>query len=221
MTALTKIMLLVWPLFLVGGSYWLAVHPNTPQEAEVPAWKAVRPLAKNHQLTEQDLDGPKERSIQAKMLNKNVLVGKHLTRGVQKAEAIVKEDVSDAPSFEGGESGSGIWFYTLKEGAPPVEAMRPGAWVVICSVLTANAKAETRCSNGALAVEAMHKARAEGDSSWVALRVPKCRYQEVGEFIAQDKGFLLVAVNSPLIQERACVEKPKRRGNGCSVHEKG
>jgi len=48
-----------------------------------------------------------------------------------------------------------------------------------------------------VAVEAIHRATSDKDTTWVALRVPKCMTVEIGEYLARDKRFLLVAATPP------------------------
>lgn len=66
----------------------------------------------------------------------------------------------------------------------------------------------TQCSKNSIIVEAVHRSTQAGDTRWVALRVPKRRYPDVGEYLAREWQFLLVAANpTPLSEQAAQYER--------------
>jgi hypothetical protein len=194
----------LWLLIAVSGSAWLASQGGS--SLPTAEWKATRDLSKNHQLTEADIEGPTEKHLLARMPKKESLIGQHLWRNRKEGDSIGRADLASQPSLEPCEPGSGVWLYALKGNEYLAEGVQAGSWVVVCSVRKEKEKVpKTYCSNHSLAVEAVHRPTKAGDSTWVALRVPKCRLADLGEYVVSGESrFLLVAASRPPREHQAC-----------------
>jgi len=175
--------------------------------AEVDRWTAVRALPRNHQIREGDLHGPTERYRQARMAQKAALLGQHLKASKKAREPIRSEDVMAQPTLEPCEPGSGVLFYSLKGEELLADGVEIGSWVIPCSIRpspSASAPVTTKCARTPVAVEVVHRPSGASDSTWLALRIPSCRLSEIGEYLAREKRFLLVAANPPPPRNQAC-----------------
>ena len=62
----------------------------------------------------------------------------------------------------------------------------------------ASQQTQTHCVKDAVSVEAVHRPAATGDRTWLALRIPHGLLPEIGEFLARDNRFLLLAEGPPV-----------------------
>ena len=187
---------------------WLTVGRKAPSRPD--EWTAIRPLPRNAQIREIDFRGPRERYRQARMVKKTELTGRYLNAAKQPGDTIRPDDTAPEPSLEACEAGSGILVYSLKGEESLADALEIGSWVIACYVRpgsAATAPHSTKCAKTSVEVEVVHRSTGPSDSSWVGLRVPPCRIQDVGEYVARDKHFLLVAAAAPPLQDRACPVK--------------
>lgn len=189
---MTTVAYLIWIVAVIAGSVWIALRPAAPADH----WTATRDLALNQQLRSGDVIGPSKRYRLARMPRKDALVGQHLTAPRKRGEPVGKADVAPQPVLSLADPGSGVLIYSLKGEEQLADGVEIASWVVPCFVRP-GAKASdgttTRCAKGAVAVEAVHRATSSGDATWLALRIPRCWTAEIGEYIARDKRFLLVA----------------------------
>jgi hypothetical protein len=192
------ILLWLWLAAAAGGSVWLRVQGKGPWISSSKGWRAAQDLRKNHQISEGDIEGPKEHYLLAGMLEKRALIGKHLLRARKKGEIISTSDFASQPNLEPVEVESGVWLYALKGNEYLTDGTQVGSWVRICSVRKMKKNVpETHCSKDPIPVDAVHRSTTSGDSTWVALRVPNRRFADVGEYISSEGRFLLVAAQPP------------------------
>jgi len=209
MSRLGWVFLGLWVVAAAGGAFWLALQDGRPWQQPGRQWQATRDLPRNHQLREGDIEGPEPRHLLARISKKSSLIGKYLTLARKKGDDVVAENVSTQPQLRPCEPKSGVWLYSLKADELLADGVQTGSWVLLCMAAPgAHSSTQTRCSKGSLVVEAVHRPVEKSDSTWVALRVPSCRYKDVGEYLSRDRRFLLVAANPPPRSEQACSALP-------------
>ena len=196
------VLALAW---LAAAAAWFLL--GAPARRGEVGWTATRPLAANTQLRDADLAGPTLRHELARSGPRAALVGQHLLSAKNAGDRILPADVSAEPVFPVCEPKSGVLIYSLEGEEQLADAVDVGSWVIPCYVrpgASERAAMSTVCASASVAVEAVHRPRSAGDSTWVALRVPNCRVGDIGEHLAREHRFLLVAANAPPVSDMAC-----------------
>lgn len=190
--------LVVTALYAVGIVFLAWFRELEPSRSDL--WVAARKLAANHQLGPGDLSGPRERHRRARMMPIDSLTGRHLVALKRAGDAITPADLLEVPKYQPGQPGSRVVIYRLKGDEFLASAADQGSWVVPCYVrpgTTPPGALTTRCSKTPLLVEAVHRPATAVDNTWLALRLPRCQIREIGEFLAREDRFLLIAPAGP------------------------
>lgn len=155
---------------------------------------ATHPIGPNHQSQPDDLHIPSGPDAALRLLlNDQHLAGNHLQGGARKTGDVLSDsDLEERPDLSSAAKGSQIYFYVVKEDALPIGGWTEGASVIPCFLKTAAAakpstKQETKCIHMPLRILAIHKSRATGEASWLALEVPDKLRCTFAEFALADK----------------------------------
>jgi hypothetical protein len=181
-----------WLLAVAGSGYWLS---QIERVESAGVWTIARDAPANHQIQGHELNGPRSRTLLARLTPKESLTGRHLLRPKKRGEAIGLDDVSTQPGFAT-IADTGVVLYSVENEKQLAEGVMVGSWVRPCftrPARTASLQTLTRCATDPVAVEAVHRPVANGDTTWLALRIPHCRLPEIGEFLAREERFVLLA----------------------------
>jgi hypothetical protein len=132
----------------------------------------------------------------SKLEPSDLLVGRHLMTSKGAGDSIAAADLSATAHFTADPPRSRVAIYRLERDDYLGLAISQGAWVVPCYARPGAqppAPLTTECSADSLLVEAVHRQIAPADDSWIALRVPFNQTSIVGEYLARDHHFLMVA----------------------------
>jgi hypothetical protein len=171
--------------FLIGLLF-VAKSTRTPHEYH-SYWEVARPIGLNHQSQSDDLHLPSGVAAALRLLlNDQRLQGNHLQGMARKPGDVISDaDLAERPDLSGAAKGSQIYFYVIKEDTTPIGGWTENAFVVPCFLKAAAkppaTKQETSCIHTSVRILAIHKSRATGESSWLALEVPeklRCTFAE-------------------------------------------
>lgn len=181
-------------LFLIPfiiGLYLVGTSRHAPHEYH-NSWKTARPIRLNHQNQSDDLHiVPGVGAALRLLLNDQRLEGDHLQGTEHKlGEPISESDFAERPDLSGAAAGAQIYFYVVKEDQMPIGGWTENALVIPC-FLKASTKPATQpkasCIHTPIRILAIHKSRASGEASWLALEIPENLRCLFAEFALADK----------------------------------
>jgi hypothetical protein len=163
-------------------------------------WLAAHPIGPNHQSRPDDLHIPSGPAAALRLLlDDQHLAGNHLQGGARKTGDVLSDlDLEERPDLSSAAKGSQIYFYVVKEDATPIGGWTESASVIPCYLKAAGkpaARPVTTCIHTPLRILAIHKSRATGEASWLALEIPEKLRCTFAEF-ALAKKRILYQVNS-------------------------
>jgi hypothetical protein len=164
------------------------------------SWLAAHALGPNHQSQPDDLHIPFGPAAALRLLlNDQHLAGNHLQGGARKTGDVLSDsDLEERPDLSNAAKGSQIYFYVVKEDAIPIGGWTESATVIPCYLKAAAkpaAKPVTTCIHTPLRILAIHKSRATGEASWLALEIPEKLRCTFAEFALAEKR-ILYQINS-------------------------
>jgi hypothetical protein len=159
------------------------------------SWLAARAIGPNHQTQPDDLHIPSGPSAALRLLlNDQRVQGNHLQGPARKSDdKLLDSDFAERPDLSSAAKGSQIYFYVVKEDAAPIGGWTENASVIPCFLRAAvkpATKQETKCIHAPLRILAIHKSRATGEASWLALEIPEKLRCTFAEFALADKRIL-------------------------------
>jgi hypothetical protein len=129
------------------------------------------------------------------LLNDQRLQGSHFQTAARKPGDVVSDaDLAERPDLSGAATGSQVYFYVVKEDATPIGGWTENAFVIPCFLKAPAKPTATKqvatCIHKPIRILAIHKSRATGEASWLALEIPEKLRCSFAEFALADKRIL-------------------------------